>query len=151
MGLYSMCCSSFLCAHPPLMLCPHALPAKKKSGTHLRSSTRGPTCVAMPTGHVLVWHLRIMIQPSVMRGAVANPNSSAPSSAATVMSRPVRICPSACSVVRPRRSFATRVWWVSARPNSQGRPACLMDVHLAAPGCSFAHKVTGSQSPTQRL
>mgnify|MGYP001807050435 CR=1 FL=1 len=54
------------------------------------------TCVAMPTGHVLVWHLRIMMQPRVIRGAVANPNSSAPNSAATVMSRPVRICPSAC-------------------------------------------------------
>jgi hypothetical protein len=38
-----------------------------------------------------------------------------------------------CSVVRPRRSFATSVWCVSASPSSQGRPACLMDVHLAAP------------------
>jgi len=54
------------------------------------------TWVATPTGHVFVWHFRIMMQPSVMSGAVAKPNSSAPSSAATAMSRPVRICPSAC-------------------------------------------------------
>jgi hypothetical protein len=63
-----------------------------------------------------------MMQPRVMSGAVAKPNSSAPSSAATAMSRPVRIWPSACSVVRPRRSLATSVWWVSARPSSHGRP-----------------------------
>jgi hypothetical protein len=49
----------------------------------------------MPTGQVLVWHLRIMMQPMAMSGAVANPNSSAPSSAATAMSRPVFIWPSA--------------------------------------------------------
>ena len=29
-------------------------------------------CVAMPTGQVLVWHLRIMMQPMVISGAVAN-------------------------------------------------------------------------------
>ena len=29
--------------------------------------------------------------------------------------------------MRPRRSFRTRVWWVSARPSSQGSPADLMD------------------------
>ena len=33
----------------------------------------------MPTGHVLRWHLRIMMQPSTTSGAVAKPNSSAPS------------------------------------------------------------------------
>ena len=41
-------------------------------------------------GHWLVWHLRIMMQPSVMSGAVEKPNSSAPSSAAMATSRPVR-------------------------------------------------------------
>ena len=84
---------------------------------------KAQTWVAMPTGQVLVWHLRIMMQPMVMSGAVAKPNSSAPSSAATARSRPVRIWPSACSTVRPRRSFATSVWCVSARPSSHGRPA----------------------------
>ena len=33
----------------------------------------------MPTGQVLRWHFRIMMQPSTISGAVANPNSSAPS------------------------------------------------------------------------
>ena len=64
-----------------------------------------------------------MMQPMVISGAVENPNSSAPSSAATAMSLPVRICPSACRVARPRRSLATRVWCVSASPSSHGRPA----------------------------
>ena len=45
--------------------------------------------VAMPTGQVLRWHFRIMMQPSVIRGAVEKPNSSAPSSAAITTSRPV--------------------------------------------------------------
>ena len=35
----------------------------------------------MPTGHVFRWHLRIMMQPSTTSGAVAKPNSSAPSNA----------------------------------------------------------------------
>jgi hypothetical protein len=39
-------------------------------------------CVATPTGQVLRWHFLIMIQPAAISGAVAKPNSSAPSSAA---------------------------------------------------------------------
>jgi len=39
------------------------------------------SCVATPTGQVLRWHLRIMMQPAAIKGAVANPNSSAPSNA----------------------------------------------------------------------
>jgi hypothetical protein len=39
------------------------------------------SCVATPTGQVLRWHLRIMMQPIAISGAVAKPNSSAPSSA----------------------------------------------------------------------
>ncbi len=34
--------------------------------------------VATPTGQVLRWHLRIMMQPAAINGAVAKPNSSAP-------------------------------------------------------------------------
>jgi hypothetical protein len=49
-----------------------------------------------------------------------------------------RGCWVTCSTVRPRRSFATSVWCVSARPSSQGRPACLMDVSLAAPDTAAA-------------
>ena len=36
----------------------------------------------MPTGQVLRWQTRIMTQPETTSGAVAKPNSSAPSSAA---------------------------------------------------------------------
>ncbi len=48
--------------------------------------------VAMPTGQVLRWHLRIMMQPMAIRGMVAKPYSSAPSRAAMAMSRPVWSC-----------------------------------------------------------
>ena len=47
------------------------------------------TCVHTPTGQVLRWHFRIMVQPSAMRGAVLKPNSSAPSKAAITTSLPV--------------------------------------------------------------
>ena len=51
-------------------------------------------CVATPTRQVLRWHLRIMMQPAAISGAVAKPNSSAPSNAPTTTSRPVRTPPS---------------------------------------------------------
>ena len=41
-------------------------------------------------------------------------------------SRPVLSWPSTSTVMRLRRSFRTRTWCVSARPSSQGMPACLM-------------------------
>ena len=49
-------------------------------------------CVATPTGQVSRWQTRIITQPETTSGAVAKPNSSAPSSAATTTSRPVFIC-----------------------------------------------------------
>ena len=81
----------------------------------------------MPTGQVLRWHLRIMMQPSTTSGAVAKPNSSAPSSAPMTTSRPVFIWPSTCTAMRPRSRFSTSVCCVSARPSSHGVPACLID------------------------
>ena len=66
------------------------------SGSPANLARSTGSCVAMPTGQVLVWHLRIMMQPMASNGAVAKPTSSAPSSTATIASRPVRICPSAC-------------------------------------------------------
>mmetsp|Transcript_19113 Transcript_19113/g.60010 ORF Transcript_19113/g.60010 Transcript_19113/m.60010 type:complete len:332 (+) Transcript_19113:2666-3661(+) len=96
----------------------------------LRSSG---SCVATPTGQVFRWHLRIMMQPRVMSGAVVMAISSAPSSAAMTTSRPVRTWPSVCRTTRSRRPLSTSVWCVSATPISQGRPQCLMEVHLAAP------------------
>ena len=57
----------------------------------------------MPTGQVLRWQTRIITQPITTSGAVAKPNSSAPSSAATTTSRPVFIWPSTCTTMRSRR------------------------------------------------
>ena len=82
--------------------------------------------VAIPTGQVSRWQTRIMMQPDTTSGAVAKPNSSAPSSAPMTTSRPVFICPSTWTTIRSRRSLAIRVCWVSARPSSQGIPACFM-------------------------
>mmetsp|Transcript_15753 Transcript_15753/g.50787 ORF Transcript_15753/g.50787 Transcript_15753/m.50787 type:complete len:292 (+) Transcript_15753:1056-1931(+) len=103
------------------------------SGLPANFARSSGSCVAMPTGQVLRWHLRIMMQPSAISGVVAKPNSSAPSSAAIVTSRPVLSWPSDCSTIRERSRLSTSVWWASASPSSQGRPACLMPVHAAAP------------------
>ena len=91
------------------------------------------SCVAIPTGQVFRWHLRIMMQPMATSGAVAKPNSSAPSSAAMVTSRPVCSLPSVCRRTRPRRSFITSTWCASASPNSHGMPACWMELSGDAP------------------
>ena len=61
-------------------------------------------------------------------GAVAKPNSSAPSSAAMTTSRPVLSWPSTCTTIRSRRPLSSSVCWVSARPSSHGPPACLSEV-----------------------
>ena len=61
----------------------------------------------MPTGQVLRWQTRIMMQPMTTSGAVAKPNSSAPSSAAMTTSRPVFIWPSVCTTIRSRSLFST--------------------------------------------
>ena len=89
--------------------------------------------VATPTGQVSRLHTRIMTQPMVTRGAVAKPNSSAPSMQAMATSRPLISLPSVSTTTRERRPFWIRVWWVSARPSSQGRPALWMEVRGAAP------------------
>src|ERR1700735_2507108 len=64
-----------------------------------------------------------MMQPIAINGAVENPNSSAPSSAPTITSRPVRMPPSTSTVIRVRRSLSNSVCWVSASPISHGTPA----------------------------
>ena len=48
-------------------------------------------------------------------------------------SRPVRTPPSTCTAMRPRSRFSTSVCCVSARPISQGEPACLIEVSGDAP------------------
>ena len=49
--------------------------------------------------------MRIMMQPAAISGAVEKPISSAPSSAATTTSRPVRKPPSTWTATRPRSPF----------------------------------------------
>ena len=89
--------------------------------------------VATPTGHVSRWQTRIITQPDTTSGAVAKPNSSAPSRAAITTSRPVFSWPSVCTTMRSRRPLSSSVCWVSARPSSHGPPACLSDVSGLAP------------------
>ena len=57
------------------------------------------------TGHVLRWHLRIMMHPRAMSGPVDRAYSSAPKAAAMQMSRGVFSCPSVCSLTLSLRSF----------------------------------------------
>ena len=66
-------------------------------------------CVAMPTGQVFLWQTRIIKQPRVTSGAVAKPNSSAPSKQAIATSRPVLSWPSVSTRTRERRSLSSRV------------------------------------------
>ena len=89
--------------------------------------------VAMPTGQVSRWQTRIMMQPDTTSGALAKPNSSAPSSAATTTSRPVLSWPSVWTTIRSRSLLRSSVCWVSASPSSHGVPACLRLVSGAAP------------------
>ena len=89
--------------------------------------------VATPTGQVSRWQTRIITQPLTTSGAVAKPNSSAPSSAAITTSRPVLSWPSHWTTMRSRRPFLSSVCWVSAMPSSHGAPACLIDVSGEAP------------------
>ena len=103
------------------------------SGWPVKRARSTGSWVATPTGQVLRWHLRIMMQPAAISGAVAKPNSSAPSSAPMATSRPVRRPPSTCTAMRPRRPFSTSVCWVSARPISQGEPAWVSEVSGEAP------------------
>ena len=61
------------------------------SGLPVNRSRSTGFWVATPTGQVSRWQTRIMTQPDTISGAVAKPNSSAPSSAAMITSRPVFI------------------------------------------------------------
>ena len=103
------------------------------SGRPVKRARSTGSCVATPTGQVLRWHFRIMMQPAAISGAVAKPNSSAPSSAPMTTSRPVRSPPSTCTAMRPRRPFSTSVCCVSASPISQGDPAWVREVSGLAP------------------
>ena len=112
------------------------------SGLPLKRLRSSGFWVAMPTGHVSRWQTRIITQPDTTSGAVAKPNSSAPSRAAITTSRPVFSWPSVCTTMRSRSPFSSSVCWVSARPSSHGPPACLSDVSGLAPGAAV---VAGDQ------
>jgi hypothetical protein len=90
-------------------------------------------CVHTPTGQVLEWHCRTMMQPIATSEAVPTPNSSAPIIAAITTSRPVRMPPSVRRVTRWRRLLRVRIWLVSVRPISHGTPAYLIEVWGDAP------------------
>ena len=113
------------CARGP----PAAMKRKKfstNSGLPVNFARSFGSCVAMPTGQVLRWQTRIMMQPMTTSGAVAKPNSSAPRSAAMTTSRPVFSWPSVCTMMRSRSLFITSTCCVSASPSSHGTPPCLM-------------------------
>ena len=103
------------------------------SGLPVKRARSSGFWVATPTGQVSRWQTRIMMQPDTTSGAVAKPNSSAPSRAAITTSRPVFIWPSTCTTMRSRRPLSSSVCWVSARPSSHGAPACLSEVSGLAP------------------
>ena len=95
-----------------------------------RSSGR---CVAIPTGHVSRWHVRTIRHPSASNAAVPNEYSSAPSSAATITSRPVFNPPSTRRRTRDRRPLSAISRCASTSPSSHGSPAFLMDESGDAP------------------
>ena len=90
-------------------------------------------CVAIPTGQVSKLQTLIITQPIVTSGAVANPNSSAPSIAAIATSRPLISLPSVSITTLLRSPFIISVWCASASPSSQGSPALWIDLLGAAP------------------
>ena len=89
--------------------------------------------VAIPTGQVSKLHTLIITHPNDTRGAVANPNSSAPNKAAIATSLPVISLPSVSTLTLSLKSFITSVWCASANPNSHGIPACWIEVLGDAP------------------
>ena len=66
-------------------------------------------CVAIPTGQVSRLHTLIITQPIVTSGAVAKPNSSAPSIAAIATSRPLISLPSVSIITLLRSPFIVSV------------------------------------------
>ena len=79
------------------------------SGLPLKRLRSSGFCVATPTGQVSKLHTRIITHPIVINGAVAKPNSSAPSNAATNTSRPVISLPSVSIRTRERSPFMINV------------------------------------------
>ena len=89
--------------------------------------------MATPTGQVFRWHLRIMMQPMEISGAVEKPNSSAPSSAgdghvAAGLQLAVHLqADAAAQVVHHQHLLRFE------RPSSQGMPAWRIELMGEAP------------------
>ena len=103
------------------------------SGVPSNLARKASSCEHTPTGQVLLWHCRTMMQPMATRLAVPMPNSSAPSMAAITTSRPVLMPPSVRSFTRCRSRFSVRTWCASDSPISHGSPAYLTLVCGEAP------------------
>ena len=103
------------------------------SGFPLNRFLRVSFWVAMPAGQVSFEQTRIIMQPMQTSGAVAKPNSSAPSMAAIATSLPLISLPSVSRMTLSRRPFSISVWCVSLIPSSQGSPAWWMEECGAAP------------------
>ena len=99
-------------------------------GNRARSSSRW---LATPTGQLLVWQMRAMMQPVAIMAMVPKPYSSAPIRAARTTSEPSLRPPSARRTTRSRRPLVRRVLWDSVSPISTGPPACLMLLMGLAP------------------
>ena len=92
------------------------------------------SCVAIPTGQVFLWHLRIMMHPIVISGAVERPPllgaQQGHDEVALHLELPVRLKHGAAA----GRSLATSVCCVSARPELPGEPRAL-DAGPSRPWC----------------
>src|SRR5215469_5997439 len=107
------------------------------SGVPLKRLRSTGSWVATPTGQVLRWHTRIMMQPAAINGAVEKPNSSAPSNAPITTSRPVRMPPSTCTEMRPRSRLATSVRGFSPHLDLPRRTGVLDRGEGRSPGAAF--------------
>ncbi len=101
------------------------------------------SCVAMPTGHVLRWQARIMMQPVAISAAVAKPISSGAEQRGTTMSRPVLSWPSVCTQMRRAQVVPPQRLVRLCEPDSQGMPACIIDVESR---CRRAAVVAGDET-----
>ena len=89
--------------------------------------------VAMPTGQVFRWQTRIMMQPRAISGGGEAEFLGSQQRRDHHVAAGLDLAVASRAPTRPRRSFITSVWCVSARPSSHGRPACLMRVCGEAP------------------
>ena len=107
--------SSSMVRTPSFAICSRSSWAMKRikfttySGRPVKRLRSSGFWVATPTGQVSRLQTRIMTHPMVTRGAVAKPNSSAPSIQAMATSRPDISLPSVSTTTRERSPFSISV------------------------------------------